>query len=107
MAHSNSRIGLFPILLVFTAAVMIFTNPTADDHIRESNRVVQEQIQSDAGNWGALNGLRNLGARWASNQLIDANQRSNYLLFSTHQLYFNGQPVGRSWGVFGNVWVMQ
>ena len=104
---ANSRIGLFPILLVCTAAVMIFTNPSADDHIREAHRAVQQELQTQSGNWGVFNGLRNIGARWASNQLIDANQRTNFLLFSTHTIYFNNQPIGRSWGVFGNVWITQ
>jgi hypothetical protein len=103
MSVEKSTSKLPVIVLIFVGILMVFTNPTADDHIRESNRVVKEQIHFDAGNWGALNGLRNLRARWASNQLIVANQRTNFLLFSTHTIYFNNQPVGRSWGIFGNV----
>jgi hypothetical protein len=104
---ANSRIGLFPILLVCTAAVMIFTNPSADDHIREAHRAVKQELQTQSGNWGVFNGLRNLGTQWTTKHLVDANQRTNFLLFSTHTIYFNNQPIGRSWGAFGNVWITQ
>ena len=101
----SSGIQAWQIIVPLCLLIMVFTNPTAEDH----RLVVQEEasnaLQKEAGNWGVFNGVRNMGSKWLSNNIVDIGNRTNLLLFSTQVIYVNGNRAGTTFGALGNVWV--
>lgn len=84
--------------------LMILTNPSYIDHVNVAESEIRTSVQKEAGNWGVLNFLRDRGAQFLSKNFIDASERKNYLIGSIHEVYLNGEHIGSTIGVFGNVY---
>lgn len=101
----SSGIQAWQIIVPLCLLIMVFTNPSAEDHRFVVQQEASDALQKEAGNWGAFNGVRNMGSKWLSNNLVDIGNRTNLLLFSTQVVYVNGDRAGMTFGALGNVWV--
>jgi len=101
----SSGIQAWQILVPLCLLMMVFTNPSAEDHRLVVQQEASDALQKEAGNWGVFNGVRNMGSKWLSNNLVDIGNRTNLLLFSTQVVYVNGDRAGMTFGALGNVWV--
>jgi hypothetical protein len=103
--RSTSSIQTWHILVPLCLLILVFTNPSTEDHRLVVQQEVSEALQKEAGNWGVFNGVRNMGSKWLSNNLVDTGNRTNLLIASTHVVYVNGERAGITLGALGNVWV--
>ena len=103
--RSTSSIQTWHILVPLCLLILVFTNTSAEDHRLVVQQEASDALQKEAGNWGVFNGVRNMGSKWLSNNLVDIGNRTNLILFSTQVIYVNGNRAGTTFGALGNVWV--
>ena len=101
----SSGIQAWQIIVPLCLLIMVFTNPSAEDHRLVVQQEASDALQKEVGNWGVFNGVRNMGSKWLSNNLVDIGNRTNLLIASTHVVYVNGERAGITLGALGNVWV--
>ncbi len=102
-------------ILILVALVAMLTNPSEEKHRSKVKSVIAAQVQSTIGNeigsmnkdWGAL--AKNAGLLMG-NAMIDPMvntmvKSTDYILFSTTNLIWQGESQIIGFGIFGHVFI--
>ncbi len=94
------------IISVVILLVMLATNPTESQHYNNAVTEVSTQINKEVGNWGILEGVKNMGSNFLTKVVISVDYRRNFLLFSIQDVKVAGEKKGISLGAFGFVYII-
>ena len=89
------------IISVVILLIMLATNPTESQHYNNAVTKVSAQINNEIGNWGVLEGIKNMGSNFLTKAVITVDYRRNFLLFSIQDVNVAGEKKGISIGAFG------
>ena len=89
------------VVICFIFFGLIITNPSETDHFNNAVDEVSTQLKNEVGDWGMLNGLKNIGSNYITKAIITVDHRRNFLLFSIQDVNFAGEKIGTSIGVVG------
>lgn len=89
------------IISVVILLVMLATNPTESQHYNNAVTEVSTQINKEVGNWGVLEGVKNMGSNFLTKAVITVDYRRNFLLFSIQDVNLAGEKIGVSVGFVG------
>jgi len=89
------------IISVILLIVLIATNPSESQHYNYAVNEMSSKLKQEAGNWGVLEGLKNIGSNYLSKVTITVDHRRNFLLFSIQDVNVAGEKVGSSIGCIG------
>ena len=85
---------------------MLATNPTESQHYNNAVNEVSTELKTEAGNWGILEGVKNMGSNFLTKAVITVDYRRNFLLFSIQDVNVAGEKEGVSVGAFGFVYII-
>lgn len=94
------------IISVVILLIMLATNPTESQHYNNAVTEVSTQINEEVGNWGILEGVKNMGSNFLTKAVITVDYRRNFLLFSIQDVNVAGEKEGVSVGAFGFVYII-
>ena len=80
---------------------LIATNPNETQHYDHALNEASTQLKKEAGNWGILEGIKNIGSNFLTKATVTVDNRRNFLLFSIQDVNLAGEKVGTSVGVIG------
>ena len=89
------------IISVVILLVMLATNPTESQHYNNAVTEVSTQINKEVGNWGVLEGIKNMGSNFLTKAVITVDHRRNFLFFSIQDVNLAGEKNGVSVGFIG------
>jgi hypothetical protein len=80
---------------------LIATNPNETQHYNHAVNEASTQLKKEVGNWGILEGIKNIGSNFLTKATLTVDNRRNFLLFSIQDVNLAGEKVGTSVGVIG------
>ncbi|MDA8819276.1 DUF4359 domain-containing protein [Schleiferiaceae bacterium] len=80
---------------------LIATNPNETQHYNHAVNEASKQLKKEVGNWGILEGIKNIGSNFLTKATVTVDNRRNFLLFSIQDVNLAGEKVGTSVGVIG------
>jgi hypothetical protein len=80
---------------------LIATNPNETKHYNHAVNEASTQLKQEAGNWGILEGIKNIGSNFLTKATVTVDNRRNFLLFSIQDVNLAGEKVGTSVGMIG------
>ena len=86
---------------------LIVTNPAEAEHYDHAVSQVSTQLKQEVGDWGILEGLKNIGSDYLTKATVTVGNRRNFLLFSIQDVNLAGEKVGTSIGVAKNTFTVQ
>lgn len=89
---------------------LIATNPAEAEHYDYAVSEVSTQLKKEVGDWGILEGLKNMGSSYLTKATVTVDNRRNFVLFSIQDVNLAGEKVGTSVGVIGTniiIWKTQ
>ena len=86
---------------------LIITNPAEAEHYDHAVSQVSTQLKQEVGDWGILEGLKNMGSDYLTKATVTIDNRRNFLLFSIQDVNLAGEKVGTSIGVAKNTFIVQ
>ena len=86
---------------------LIVTNPAEAEHYDHAVSQVSTQLKQEVGDWGILEGLKNIGSDYLTKATVTVGNRRNFLLFSIQDVNLAGEKVGTSIGVAKNTFIVQ
>lgn len=100
-AADNNQNWIKHIIFGLLLPVLIATNPNESQHYDNAVNVMSSQLKKEAGDWGVLEGLKNMGSAYLTKVTITVDHRRNFLLFSIQDVNLAGIKVGVSIGFVG------
>lgn len=98
---TNNYSSIKNIIYVVLLIIMVATNPTESQHYNNAVNEVSTELKKEAGNWGILEGVKNMGSNFLSKAVITVDYRRNFFLFSIQDVNIAGEKKGISIGVLG------